>query len=393
MAAHQMPRAAPPRVDLTSVDAVADDKGTASGLQRYRMDVVRAKTLYGVIRMAEDTTTGTPVVVKQCDKRLVAAKRTRSGEPIEEDVAEEARLHGKISADTGCSVHVLKHLDTFETTRYIFLVLELAAGGEMFNHVGDRPPVTDPARLAQRRHLGLHPNEVEAREYARQLFLGVAYLHSRRVCHRDLSLENLMLDHHRRLKIIDFGLALQYPADNAEFRTPAKPVGKLGYMSPEVYDNREYDARANDMWCCGIIVFILLVGAPPYKLPAANDPRFRLLSQGRMKELLEHWRVAHHFSDEALNFVQSLLLADVRRRATLPQVLRHPWLNITQDEMERHGISCEPESIYESSVSLSDDDSDSDMVIDEEQLARVPDGASASPFGHGAQIARTANDF
>lgn len=136
------------------------------------------------------------------------------------------------------------------------LVMEYASGGELFNHI-----------LA-RRFLA----EREARRYFAQLILGVHELHSMGIVHRDLKLENLLLDSARNIKISDFGFANRSATaaisdDNLLMRTSC---GSPCYAAPElVLADERYDGRAADIWSCGIILFAMLAGY----LPFDDDPR------------------------------------------------------------------------------------------------------------------------
>lgn len=105
---------------------------------------------------------------------------------------------------------------------------------------------------------------------------GVHFIHSKNVCHRDLSLENLLMDEKQVLKICDFGVAIECARDAIMTNTdPNRRPGKYRYMAPEVFAFHSYDPRKIDLWSCGVILFVMLLGAFPFELPVEADERFR----------------------------------------------------------------------------------------------------------------------
>ncbi|KAL2647987.1 hypothetical protein AAZV13_05G148400 [Glycine max] len=117
-----------------------------------------------------------------------------------------------------------------------------------------------------------HPNIIrfkEARYFFQQLISGVSYCHSMEICHRDLKLENTLLDGSSapRLKICDFG----YSKSSVLHSQPKSTVGTPAYIAPEVLSRREYDGKVADVWSCGVTLYVMLVGAYPFEDP--EDPR------------------------------------------------------------------------------------------------------------------------
>ena len=129
----------------------------------------------------------------------------------------------------------------------IYLMLELCTGGELFTKVVDQGCL----------------GEVEARFYFRQILEGVLYCHSRQLCHRDMKLENLLLDSAgKTVKITDFGFAKNLADGNA-----STVLGTAVYVAPEVLAGEQYDGFKVDMWACGVVLFAMVAGSYPFGAP------------------------------------------------------------------------------------------------------------------------------
>jgi serine/threonine protein kinase len=160
------------------------------------------------------------------------------------------------------------------------------------------------------------------------------------VCHRDLSLENVLVDVDKCM-IIDMGMCLRVPYSDPvnkgkitdvtrgnHVRRLMKPQGVCGkhnYMSPEVFANTDnFDGFAIDLWAAGVILYIMLTGFPPYDQASITDQRFELIVTGRLGEQLRNWDIC--LSDEACDLMQRMLQLKPGKRMTLAQIMAHPWI-------------------------------------------------------------------
>lgn len=185
-------------------------------------------------------------------------------------------------------------------------------------------------------------------------------LQSAGVCHRDMSLENLLV-HQNGALIIDLGMCLRVPYrnDNTSMLSAAfsgmnmnstdptinasenmifdgrsaprcliRPQGTCGkwiYMSPEIYLNREpFDGFAVDMWAAGVILFLMLTGFPPWERACATDERFKYMTAGYLVQMLTEWELG--LSSDAMDLLQRMLFLDPKDRLSLDQVRAHPWM-------------------------------------------------------------------
>jgi serine/threonine protein kinase len=162
------------------------------------------------------------------------------------------------------------------------------------------------------------------------------------VCHRDLSLENILVDANTKCLVIDMGMCLRVPfVSETDARSTVDvshgtlrcliesqgPCGKPNYISPEILksDGTPFDAFAIDLWASGIILFIMLVGLPPFELASDSDPRFRMITRGGLVAMVDQW--GRGVSAEAGDLLQRMLQKHPSDRLSLMDVVDHPWVN------------------------------------------------------------------
>ncbi|EAY20221.1 CAMK family protein kinase [Trichomonas vaginalis G3] len=198
--------------------------------------------------------------------------------------------------------NILKLLAYYESARHIYIVLEYAKQGELFDY------------LISRRVLP----EDQALDFFRQIILAIEYLHSFGICHRDLKPENILLDEYTRVKIADFGFARWVRSNIAE-----TSCGSPHYAAPEVINGHPYDGRKADIWSCGIILFALLAGYLPF-----DDPSIRTLLHKVKRGSFQMPR----FRPEIQDLIQKILTVDPQNRITIPEIKQHPAFRLGLNE-------------------------------------------------------------
>ena len=183
--------------------------------------------------------------------------------------------------------------------------------------------------------------EEDARNVIAGILRGLAHLHSRGVAHRDIKLENILLTDSKhdmsKVKIIDMGFAKQLVNRNATPNAEAfnTVCGTPMYIAPEmirptvltgeIQSEARYGTQA-DMWSCGIVLFCLLSGCPPFEA-TANTTMFDLFSDIEKADY-DFWDpVWETVSEDALAMIEALLEADPSKRLTAEEALRHPWMS------------------------------------------------------------------
>lgn len=224
----------------------------------------------------------------------------------------------------GAQPNVLPCWDLFSDNKYIYLVMPFCSSGELFNLVERSGRFEEPV----------------AKFWFRQLLNGLHHLQKKGVCHRDISLENVLVDENTKALVIDLGMCIRIPFNSpnggnavcdASARTlrklilPQGQCGKPNYISPEILQNSApFDGFAIDIWAAGIVLFIMLVGLPPFEWAGSDDPRFRLICRGGLQQLVEQWQ--RPISLHAIDLLQNMLREDPRDRLSLFQILHHPWV-------------------------------------------------------------------
>lgn len=320
---------------------------------------LKDNTIYGKVKLCQDRKSDQLVAVKLCERLYVDKHQSVKGSRVQEDVREEVRLlrlvHEQVAllAHTvegvcpGCgvvlvagspknggeetvagnceeadkaaknnpdwlAVHkgvkygdvdvgIVKLIAEAECPIYYWTVLEFMAEGDAFD-------------LVQR--VGGLP---EAKEHFRRLAKAVSVMHKIGVAHLDLSLENCLVNAQGTMVLCDFGLARECGPDTLV----TDKIGKLQYWAPEIFAGRPTKAFAADVWSLGVMLFLMLVGAPPYKLPAVSDKRYEYIISGRLDQLLRVWKKV--IDPLAVELMQMMLTPD-RQRISLQAVLEHPWL-------------------------------------------------------------------
>ncbi|KAI1795436.1 Pkinase-domain-containing protein [Ganoderma leucocontextum] len=204
--------------------------------------------------------------------------------------------------------NIVRLYDVIETDKYIGIILEYASGGELFDHI-----------LAHR-----YLREKDACKLFSQLISGVWYIHQKKIVHRDLKLENLLLDRHRNVIITDFGFANRFEHRSDDLMQTS--CGSPCYAAPElVISDGLYVGSAVDIWSCGVILYAMLAGYLPFDDDPANPDgdNINLLYKYIVNTPLSF---PDYISDEARDLLSIMLVPDPTRRANLPSIMAHVWL-------------------------------------------------------------------
>ncbi|EAY22030.1 CAMK family protein kinase [Trichomonas vaginalis G3] len=243
---------------------------------------------YGKVKLAEHKETGQKVAIKIVKKSLFM-----SAPEMQEKIQREISIMRLLDHP-----HLLKLVDVYESVRHLYIILEYAAHGELFDFLVERGSFS-----------------VEMATYLfRQLIYGLEFLHIHQICHRDIKPENILLDAHDNVKIADFGFARWMPENTAY-----TACGSPHYTAPEVIIGLPYDGRAADIWSCGVVFYTLMCGRLPFDEPTVR----KLLARVRSGKYQ-----MPDFPMDIKDLITKMLTVDPSKRITLPEIKNHPAFRI-----------------------------------------------------------------
>ncbi|KAA1133818.1 hypothetical protein PGTUg99_022345 [Puccinia graminis f. sp. tritici] len=247
----------------------------------YTLGRIIGEGSFGTVRLGIHRLTGSRVAIKHIPKSSSPPLLTR-------EIHHHRRLHHP---------NVVQLYEVIATEHSIWLITELCSGGELFDYLVEKTRFT----------------EFEARRLFGQICLGLGYVHGKGVVHRDLKLENVLLDERCNPKLADFGFGREFE--------PRKLLdtfcGTTGYAAPEMLAGKKYLGEEVDIWSLGIILHALLTGS----LPFDDD------DEEQMKSMIMagHFEIPTFLSNEACNLIQSILQQDPKARPSIEKILSHPW--------------------------------------------------------------------
>jgi len=274
---------------------------------QYRVLQQLGKGHFATVYLCVDKSSGCRFAVKRFEKRPGDSDRSRT-EGLQQEIAV---LMGVTHPNLLC----LK--STYDEKDAVYLVLELASEGELFNWIVMKQKLT----------------EEETRKVYVQLLQAVKYLHERGIVHRDIKPENILLsDKNLSVKLADFGLAKIIGEES--FTTTL--CGTPSYVAPEILENSKHRryTRAVDVWSLGVVLYICMCGFPPFSDELYTRENPYTLSQqikmGRFDYPSPYW---DSVGDLALDLIDRMLTVDPEKRITVDECLQHPWITQKQPSL------------------------------------------------------------
>ena len=236
--------------------------------------------------------------------------------------------------------HVAGTLEVLQDDNCLYTVMPYLNGGDLYGRLIEFMGYRSVRSTVANSSTGATGfDESSARIWFRQLLLAVDLLQKKGVCHRDICLENLLLDENDKVCLIDPGISLRVPYTDSEtggvgdvsggtsrrLMIAQGQGGKLMYAAPEIISKEvSVDAFATDLWSVGVVLFVMLVGLAPFKWAHPTDKRFANISMGGLKNVIKALDIS--ISPEACDLLQGFFWGNPNKRLTLAEVMHHPWV-------------------------------------------------------------------
>ena len=206
--------------------------------------------------------------------------------------------------------NIIRILDYFEDKNYIFIIMEYINGGNLYS------------LIKKRRKL----QEKMAKYIFKQMISALKYIHSHNIAHRDIKLDNILLDLYNGIKICDFGIGKKL---NSPDQLLTSFSGTPIYMAPEIIlseKNKGYKGFPVDVWSSGIALYIMLSGQLPFKNNKNNKNKKNKNKELEYSIVNKEPKEIENISDKAKDLIKGLLCKDPSKRLTCDEILKHPWL-------------------------------------------------------------------
>ncbi|KAK4522105.1 DNA-directed DNA polymerase [Mucor velutinosus] len=270
---------------------------------------------FGKVKLGRHMETGQIVAVKLVKKQNIDSSSQLEKIRMEIDILKTLN-----------HPYIVKLLSVNETNANIGMVLEYAQGGELFEYI------------FRQRYL----KEQEACRLFSQLISSVHYMHQKNIVHRDLKLENILLDRHGNLIVTDFGFANQFTPKTGDLMSTS--CGSPVYAAPElVMTGRLYAGTGVDIWSCGIILYAMLCGYLPFDDDAKNPNGENI---GRLYRYIMAHRPKYppYLSDHAKDIIGKMLIPDPSERCKIQDIMAHPWLENYKGQISKSVQELEKEA-------------------------------------------------
>ncbi|KAK7602325.1 hypothetical protein V9T40_007914 [Parthenolecanium corni] len=261
---------------------------------KYKLLKTIGKGNFAKVKLAKHVPTGKEVAIKIIDK-------TQLNPSSLQKLFREVRIMKMLDHP-----NIVKLFQVIETEKTLYLVMEYASGGEVFDY------------------LVLHGRmkEKEARAKFRQIVSAVQYCHQKKIIHRDLKAENLLLDSEMNIKIADFGFSNEFTPGNKLDTFCGSPP----YAAPELFQGKKYDGPEVDVWSLGVILYTLVSGSLPFDGSTLRELRERVL-RGK-------YRIPFYMSTDCENLLRKFLVLNPAKRASLETIMKDKWMNLGYEEDE-----------------------------------------------------------
>ena len=264
-------------------------------LSFYKYGRMIGRGAFGKVNIGLNILTGRIVAIKSFNKKNLTNEISKN------KILYETNLMRGL-----CHPSVTKILETFETDQYYLIIMEYISGGNLQSFI------------KKRRKLG----EKTSKILFRQIIQALKYIHSKNIVHRDIKLENILLDLNNIIKICDFGVGKLIKPGAILRDQCGTPV----YMAPEIIKGEGYEGPPVDIWSAGVALYIMLTGNIPFNRDRNHDLKHAILNN--------EYKKIDDVSDQVNDLISKILEKNPSKRYTIDQILEHPWLNNANNDEE-----------------------------------------------------------
>ena len=266
-----------------------------SSLEFYKIGRIIGKGAFGKVNLALHIASGRLVAIKSFNKKKLTTERSKL------KINNEIEILKKIKKINFCT----KIYDTFETEDYILIVMEYICG-DLLNYIRKREKL----------------KEKIAKNIFKQILTGLKYIHKLNIVHRDIKLDNLLLDLNNTIKICDFGVSkILSSAEDIMYDHCGTPA----YIPPEIFQNLGYKGFSCDIWSLGVTLYYMLGGEQPFKGKNLTEIKENIFEK--------NYKKIDNVSDEANDLIDKMLIINPENRITLDEIFNHEWIkNININE-------------------------------------------------------------
>ncbi|XP_072152314.1 serine/threonine-protein kinase SIK3 isoform X2 [Bemisia tabaci] len=259
----------------------------------YKLERTIGKGNFAIVKLATHVVTNSQVAIKIIDK-------TKLDEDNLKNIFREIKIMSVLHHP-----HIIRLYQVMETNKVIYLVTEYASGGEIFDHLVANGSMS----------------EKEACRMFHQILSAISYCHHKKIVHRDIKAENLLLDENMNIKLADFGFSNYF-----DDQLMSTWCGSPPYAAPELFTGKKYDGPRADIWSLGVVLYVLVCGVLPFDGKTLESLRTRVIN-GK-------FRIPFFMSADCEHLIRHMLVVDPEKRLSIAQIRKHQWMARLKDDSE-----------------------------------------------------------
>ncbi|KAI7889257.1 kinase-like domain-containing protein, partial [Mucor mucedo] len=294
----------------TPCDHKQHTKPSLKKVGSYTLTKTLGKGSTGKVKLAIDTESDKKMAVKIVSRKIMKSESDNKDEKVKTEIRREIRTVREASMMLLLDhPYIVRVEEMILVDDFYYIFMEHVDGGQLLDYVISHGKL----------------KEKQARHFSRQIASALDYCHHNSIVHRDLKVENILISRAGNIKIIDFGLSNLF-SPRSHLSTFC---GSLYFAAPELLHGRVYTGPEVDVWSFGVVLYVLVCGQVPF-----DDPTVYGLHKKVKQGLLEF---PSHLTSGVKDLIQRMLITDPQKRATMSQLMSHPWMTKGFDEpIETH---------------------------------------------------------